>query len=82
MPLMAYACSCKHVVKKYYRLVAQAPATVICELCGLDMKKQLSAPTSGSKITVDNGVQAKAVEIIPNIVELNEERSNKDYREE
>jgi len=45
------------------------------------MKKMLSAPTSLSKVTVDNGFQAKAVEIIPNIIELNEERSSKDYRE-
>jgi hypothetical protein len=46
------------------------------------MKKLLSAPSSTSKITVDNGVQARAVEINPDIIEINEARANKNYREE
>lgn len=46
------------------------------------MKKLLSAPSSSSKITVDNGFQARAVEIRPDIVEINEERSNKNLRED
>lgn len=46
------------------------------------MKKILSSPSSSSKISVDNGVQARAVEISPDIIETNEERSKKNYREE
>lgn len=40
----------------------------------------LSSPSSMSKIVVDNGVQARAVEIVPNIVELNQERASKNYK--
>ena len=81
MPLIAYSCSCNHTVKKFVRDARKAHPFLVCDKCGLEMKKMLSAPTSLSKVTVDNGFQAKAVEIIPNIIELNEERSSKDYRE-
>jgi hypothetical protein len=82
MPLFAYSCECKNVIKKFFRQAKEAPAQISCELCGKNMKKLLSAPSSVSKIVVDNGVQARAVEIIPNIIEINQERANKDYREE
>ena len=81
MPLIAYTCECSISKSKLFRRVADAPATIICE-CGKDMKKTLSSPTSSSKITIDNGFQARRVEIIPNIVEINEERSKKNYRED
>jgi hypothetical protein len=45
------------------------------------MKKQLSAPSSTSVITVDNGHQAKAVEVNLEVVKSNEENSTKDFRE-
>jgi hypothetical protein len=80
MPLIAYSCECKHVNKKFVRSASQAPASLICANCGKEVKKSLSAPSSLSKIVVDNGLQARAVEIVPNIVEINEERANKDYR--
>jgi hypothetical protein len=83
MPLINYLCECKKTVSKFFRQAKDAPAFFTCPDCKKDtLKKQLSSPSSLSKIVVDNGVQARAVEIIPNIVELNEERSNKDYREE
>ncbi len=82
MPLISYICECKNSTSKYYRQVKQAPACLLCEKCGKEMKKTLSAPTTSSKITVDNGFQARAVEIIPDIVEINQQRSSKDYREE
>jgi hypothetical protein len=82
MPLINYTCECKHSVGKFFRQAKEAPASFICEKCNKEMKKTLSMPTSSSKITVDNGVQARAVEIIPNIVEINQERSAKDYRTE
>jgi hypothetical protein len=82
MPIIAYTCECKNLTKKFFRQAKDAPASFICETCGKDSKKILSIPSTSSKITVDNGVQGRAVEIIPNIVELNQERSNKDYRTE
>lgn len=83
MPLIAYKCNCGHLISKYERQVKDLPASLICPFCKTDtLKKQLSAPSSSSKITVDNGVQARAVEITPNIVEINKARSEKDYRED
>jgi hypothetical protein len=82
MPLIAFLCKKEHSKKKYYRQVKDIPASIICDECGESMKKCLSSPTNSSKITVDNGVQARAVEIIPDIVEINKARSEKDYREE
>lgn len=83
MPLIAYSCEpCNSVIKKFVRAAKDAPSFLICANCSKNMKKLLSAPSSTSKITVDNGIQARAVEIHPDIVEINEERSNKNLRED
>jgi hypothetical protein len=81
MPLISYICECKNSTSKYYRQAKESPACLLCGVCGKDMKKSLSAPSTSSKISVDNGVQARAVEIDPNIIAINRERSEKDYRE-
>lgn len=82
MPIIAYLCENNHFVRKFYRKAKEAPKEIECSECGQIMKKTLSAPSSTSKITIDNGLQARAVEIHPDIVEINEERSNKNYRED
>jgi hypothetical protein len=82
MPLIAYLCECKNSKSKLFRRVADAPATIICDKCNKEMKKTLSMPSQSSKITVDNGFQARAVEIMPDIIQVNEERSKKNYRED
>lgn len=64
------------------RQAKDAPVSFLCPKCNYSqMKKQLSSPSSGSKVTVDNGVMARAVEIVPDIIEINQKRSEKDYRE-
>lgn len=80
MPLLYYACSCGKNKSKFYRLAKDAPAGFICE-CGKEYKKQLSAPSSKSVITIDNGVQAKSVEVNLDTIKSNEENSTKDFRE-
>jgi uncharacterized pyridoxamine 5'-phosphate oxidase family protein len=80
MPIIAYSCECKNVTKKFYRSAKDSPTVLICDKCKKEMKKMLSSPSSVSKISIDNGVQARAVEIVPNIVELNQERANKNYK--
>lgn len=82
MPLFAYSCECGNVMKKFCRVVKDAPLYISCTKCQLEAKKILSAPSSVSKVVVDNGVQARAVEINPEIIEINKERANKDYRED
>lgn len=80
MPLISYSCKCGETIKKFFREAAKAPPVFTCKKCSKEAKKCLSSPTIASKITVDNGVQPRAVEILPNITELMEERSSKDYR--
>lgn len=82
MPLFHYLCECNYSVSKFYRQAKDAPAFFICDKCGKKQKKQLSAPNSVSKMIIDNGVQAKSLEVISNILEINEARSNKTYRSE
>lgn len=82
MPLIHYLCGCKHSVSKYYRQANLAPAFFVCSACGKDAKKTLKAPSSASKIVIDNGLQARAVEVNPDIIEINEERANKNYSED
>lgn len=62
--------------------MSKAPASITCEKCGKDAKKVLKAPASVSKVIVDNGFQARAVEVNPEIIEINKARSEKDYRED
>lgn len=79
MPIIAYGCECTSVIKKFVRKACDAPSSLICAICQKDMKRMLSAPFSTSKVTIDNGFQARAVEIHPDITEINAERSKKDY---
>lgn len=82
MPIIAYVCECKHLEKKFFRSPGDAPSSLTCAKCGLVSKKALSAPNSTSTVVIDNGFQARAVEVNPEIVAINKERSEKNYREE
>ena len=62
MPIIRYSCQCGESSGKFYRAGASAPAFLPC-VCGLEMKRTLFGPTSDSKIVVDNGVQARKIEI-------------------
>lgn len=79
MPLIYYSCKCGKVASKFFKIAKEAPTTITCE-CGLEFKKQLSAPSSASKIVIDNGLMAKAIEVDLNVIEDNEKNSTKDFR--
>lgn len=78
MPLIRYQCSdeaCGAPTKVLYTSTANGVApTTPCKVCGKDSKRVFSAPNSVSKITIDNGTQARAVETYPDIMELREDR--------
>ncbi len=80
MPLLYYLCSCGKNISKFYRVVKDAPPCIICE-CGNEYKKQLSSPSRQSVLTIDNGVQAKSVEVNLDTIKSNEENSTRDFRE-
>lgn len=80
MPLLSYLCECGKYKSKFYRVSKEAPSKLECE-CGKELKRQLSAPSNASKIVIDNGFQAKSVEVDLNVIASNEENSTKDFRE-
>lgn len=82
MPLINYLCSCGQSVKKYVKSAKDALPTIVCSKCGLEAKKSFGATSSSHKVTIDNGLMARRLEIDPNIMEINDERSAKDYTEE
>jgi hypothetical protein len=80
MPMIRFHCSdsgCGIFFSKMYKNSIDLPSALGCKKCGASAKRTLSSPASSSKITVDNGVQARAVEIDPNIEEINSERARK-----
>jgi hypothetical protein len=81
MPLIAYVCSCGEVFKKYLKSAKDALPTVKCK-CGLEAKKCFGTTSSSHKTVIDNGLMARRLEIDPNIQEINDERSSRDYTEE
>lgn len=68
-------------MSKYFRRVPDAPAFFICEKCGKNAKKTLKAPASTSTIYVDNGIQARKVEVNLEVVEDIRNRSTKDFKD-
>lgn len=62
MPLIRYTCECGESIKKFYKAGAIAPAFLVCQ-CSLNMKKTLSGPSAESKTVIDNGVQARKIEV-------------------
>jgi hypothetical protein len=82
MPLIAYACTCGEIAKKYLKSAKDAASSIICAKCGLEAKKAFGTTSSSYKVTIDNGVMARKVEIDPDIMEINDERSSREYSEE
>jgi putative FmdB family regulatory protein len=82
MPIIAYACKCGQVDKKFFRDIKTVPKSIECPSCKGELKRQLSAPTTQSKLVIDNGSQARSVEVNPDVIEIFKERANKDYSED
>jgi len=81
MPLIYYLCKCGLSKSKFYRRSGDAPSSFSCIDCGKEYTKQLAAPSNTSVFVVDNGHQAKSVEVNLEVVKSNEENSTKDFRE-
>jgi hypothetical protein len=80
MPLIKYLCDC-NTVSKFFRNPKDAPSSIPCEICGKSKKKQLSSSYVKSIVIVDNGVQARQVEVDLDLVKDIEDRSTKDFKE-
>jgi len=71
----------QEVIKKYYKSVKDVLPVVMCK-CGLEAKKVFGTTSSSHKTIVDNGLMARRLEIDPEIMEINDERSARDYANE
>jgi hypothetical protein len=80
MPLISYLCSCGLKQSKFHRQAKDAPVELAC-VCGGAYKRQLSSPSSKSVIEIDNGHQARKVEVNLETIKSNEENSIRDFRE-
>ena len=81
MPLINYLCECGNSNIKFYRRPIDAPSFIVCLKCSKEQKKSLSMPNSRSIVVVDNGVQAKAVEVDLELIKDIESRSTKDFKD-
>jgi hypothetical protein len=63
------------------KLAKDAAASITCK-CGLEAKKIFGTTSNSYKITIDNGNMARSIEILPDIMSINDERSARDYSEE
>jgi hypothetical protein len=81
MPLINYVCSCGEVQKKYFKSAKDALSAVKCG-CGLEARKAFGSTSSSHLTVIDNGLMTRRLEIDPQIQEINDERSTRDYTEE
>lgn len=80
MPRILYLClKCNGVDKKIYKNFKDIQNKIQCT-CGGELVRQLSSPTQRSKMVIDNGVQAKAVELDREIVEIIEDREKSELK--
>jgi len=78
MPLFRYSCTnekCKASFAIFKKSAKDALPIELCKKCGSESKRILSVPNSSSKISIDNGLQPRAIEVDPNIMELREDWS-------
>jgi DNA-directed RNA polymerase subunit RPC12/RpoP len=80
MPMIKYVCKCGNEKSKFFSNTNKILDSIKCEKCGEEIVRTLSSPSQRSKITVDNGVQAKAVELDRQIVEIIEDREKVDLK--
>jgi hypothetical protein len=81
VPLISYSCICGETTKKYLKLAKDAASSVTCK-CGLEAKKVFGTTSNSYKVTIDLPGMSRAIEVLPDIQEINDERSARDYTED
>lgn len=80
--LISYTCNnsdCQNSISKFFRTHNEVAPFLDCGACGTGkLERDFEAPTSKSTITVDNGSQAKSVEVLSDVVEKEREKVNND----
>jgi len=80
--LIEYKCNntdCENSIIKQFKSFKQIAPFLDCGACGTGkLERQLSAPSSKSTQVLDNGTQARQVEIMNEVVEKEKERLNQE----
>lgn len=83
MPMITFKCNnpeCENQITKVFKKIKDIPPFLDCGECGTGkLERQLGAPSSKSTQIVDNGAQARQVEIMNDVVDKERERM---YNEE
>lgn len=75
--LVNFLCpQCGNSITKLFKKHKDIPSDINC-ICGSKLERQLSGPTSKSTQIIDNGVQARQVEVMNEVVEQERERAIK-----
>lgn len=70
---------CDNEITKYYKNFKDIASFLDCGACGTGkLERTLGAPSSKSTQVVDNGVQARKVEVMNAVVEREQEKLNKE----
>ena len=78
MPMITFKCNnpdCDNQITKVFNKLKDIPPFLDCGACGTGkLERQLGAPTSKSTQVIDNGVQARKVEVMNEVVEKERDR--------
>lgn len=70
---------CNNWIKKFFKNSKDIPPFLDCGSCGTGkMERQLSAPSSKSTQIIDNGLQARKIEISNSIIQKERKRLQED----
>lgn len=73
--IIYYKCNgCDNSIKKHFRKSKDIVEAIDCGECGGELERQLSAPTSKMTQVIDNGIQARKVEVMNEVVEKETQR--------
>ena len=81
MPMIKFKCNnsnCDNEITKFYVKVKDISPFLDCGQCGSGkLERQLGAPSTKSTQIVDNGLQARQVEVPDHVVEQEREKAEK-----
>jgi hypothetical protein len=80
--LIKFSCNnprCKNEISKFFKTYKDIPSFLDCGSCGTGkLEREFSAPSSKSVFVVDNGFQAKSVEVTTEILDQENKKVNRD----
>ena len=80
--LIGYTCNnsdCKNSISKFFKNHLEVAPFLDCGACGVGkLERDFEAPTSKSTVTIDNGFQAKSIEVLVDVIEREREKVDRD----